>query len=128
VNCCKYPKQWQATGLFSRHVFESLCLLLFDRFGCEGLLTHHKLMYRVAYWEASRQKWVAQKSVGKTFAPAAVQAMMANETLAELAEALAKLAVCIDRECEKSPWSREEKWDNWYHLPRQQRELVDGNN
>lgn len=126
ANCCEYPKQWQGTGHFSRHVFESLCLLLFDRFGSEGLLAHHKLMYRVAYWEASRQKWVAQKSVGKTFAPTAVQAMVASETLAELAEAFAELGVRIDDACKANPWDEKLDNDNWYHLPRLQRELVDG--
>lgn len=126
ANCLSYPKHWQGTGRFSRHVFESLYLLLFDLFGREGLLAHHKLMYRVAYWEASRRKWVAKKSVGQTFAPRAVQDMVANETLAELAEAFAELGVRIDDACKANPWDEKLDNDNRYHLPRLQRELVDG--
>lgn len=126
TNCLGYPKSGQSSGKYSRHVFESLCLLLFDRFGCDGLLSNYNLMYRVAYFEVSRQKMVHQKTPGSTFAPDAVKNMIANETSAELAESFANLAVDITQKCNERPWDRDEQKDTWYHLPRDLREFVDG--
>lgn len=121
-NCRNYAKSWQGTGVFSRYVFEALCLLLFDRFGVEGLLAHYKLMYRVAYWECRLQNRVWNNSPGKQFAKPAVRAMIASETLAELGEAYAELNSRLDENCENDRY--DEAFAKWYHLPKEQLKIV----
>lgn len=88
---------------YARNVFESLCLLLFDRFGQPGLLAYYKLMYRFAYWERSRYERVHSARAGSDFALRAVQAMMAHETLAELGERFSELQGELDRKCRDNP-------------------------
>jgi hypothetical protein len=120
-NCLGYDKCGQWTGKYSRQVFESLCLLLFDRYGIEGLVAHHRLMYRCAYWECSRRAWTWRHTPGQAFAARVARAMVANETLAELSDAFAKIGTELDQLCDNVPCN-----GNGYHLPKKQRDIVDG--
>ena len=101
--CLEYDGAWNKGDRYARHVFESLCLLMFDRFGRDGLLSHYRLLYRFAYWERSRAARLWYQSAGEAFAPRAIRAMMANETLAELNEALSSLRADLDKRCKADP-------------------------
>ena len=101
--CLEYDGAWNKGDRYARHVFESLCLLMFDRFGRDGLMTHFRLLYRFAYWERSRHERLWPQSAGAEFAPFAIRAMVAHETLAELGEALAKLQANLDEKCKTDP-------------------------
>ena len=101
--CLDYDGSWNKGDRYSRHVFESLCLLMFDRFGRDCLLEHYRLLYRFAYWERSRHASLWPQSAGAKFAPPAIRAMVAHETLAELGEALAELQANLDAECKADP-------------------------
>jgi hypothetical protein len=103
--CLDYDGAWNKGDRYSRHVFESLCLLMFDRFGCASLLAHYRLLYRFAYWERSRLANLWPQSAGADFAPLAIRAMVAHETFAELGEALAKLRANLDKKCKADPRS-----------------------
>lgn len=117
AHCLDFTGAWQTGNRYARHVFESLCLLLFDRFGRGGLLAHHKLMYRFAYWERSQVERLWYQTAGHDFAPPAVRAMMAHETRAELDEAFAKLRLELDRKCTENPGA---------HLPSAELGIVNG--
>ena len=101
--CRNDPDAWHCGNRYARHVFESLCLLIFDRFGREGLMSHYRLLYRFAYWERSRISRLWYQTAGSTFAPRVVRALIANETLAELDGALATLRAELERCCAKDP-------------------------
>ena len=101
--CLEEPGAWHCGNRYARHVFESLCLLMFDRFGRDGLMSHYRLLYRFAYWERSRHVRLWYQSAGEAFAPRAIRAMMANETLAELNEALSFLQADLDKRCKDDP-------------------------
>lgn len=103
AHCLDFDGAWQTGNRYARHVFESLCLLLFDRFGREGLMAHYRLMYRFAYWERSCAERLWYQSAGRDFGPRAVQAMMSHETRAELDEAFADLRAELDRKCAATP-------------------------
>ena len=100
--CLEDPGAWNWGNRYARHVFESLCLLLFDRFGLEGLQIHHRLLYRFSYWERSRNERLWHQSAGERFAPRVVRAMMASETFAELGDALAGLRAELDKICREA--------------------------
>ena len=101
--CRNDPDAWHWGNRYARHVFESLCLLMFDRFGRAGLMAHHRLLYRFAYWERSRISRLWYQTAGSTFAPRAVRAMIANETMSELGDALAALRAELEKSCAKDP-------------------------
>jgi hypothetical protein len=101
--CLEDPYFWHLGNCYSRHIFESLCLLLFDRFGREGLMAHYLLLYRFAYWERSRNARLWYQSAGETFAPYAIRAMMASETFTELDDALSQLKAELDQKCKADP-------------------------
>jgi hypothetical protein len=117
AHCLDFDGAWQTGNRYARHVFESLCLLLFDRFGQDGLETHCLLMYRFAYWERSLAERLWYQSAGHEFAPRAVQAMMGHETRAELDEAFAELRAELDRKCAANPGQ---------HLPKAELAIVNG--
>ena len=101
--CLDDPYFWHSGNCYSRHIFESLCLLLFDRFGREGLMTHYLLFYRFAYWERSRLARLWYQTAGETFAPYTIRAMIASETYTELSDALYKLQAELDQKCKADP-------------------------
>ncbi len=101
--CIDESGAWHWGNRYARHVFESLCLLMFDRFGREGLMAHYRLCYRFAYWERSRNARLWYQSAGDRFAPRAVRAMMASETYVELDEAFAALQAELDDLCKADP-------------------------
>ena len=101
--CLEEPGAWHCGNRYARHVFESLCLLMFDRFGRDGLMSHYRLLYRFAYWERSRHARLWYQSAGEAFAPRTILAMMANETFAELNEALSFLRADLDKRCKDDP-------------------------
>ena len=99
--CLDDPGGWNVGNRYARHVFESLCLLLFDRFGLEGLMFHYRLLYRFSYWERSRNARLWYQSAGERFAPPAVCAVMASETFSELDDALSGLRSELDELCKE---------------------------
>lgn len=103
VHCLDFDGAWQIGNRYARHVFESLCLLLFDRFGREGLAAHYRLMYRFAYRDRSLVARLWYQSAGNEFGPRAVRAMMGHETRAELDEAFSELRAELDRKCAANP-------------------------
>ena len=110
--CINYPEAWHLGDRYARHVFESLCLLLFDRFGHEGLMAHYRLLYRFSYWERSHNARLWYQSAGERFATRAVHAMMASETFAELNDVLAVLRAELDEAC-KAEWPHHLFSDGW---------------
>ena len=100
--CLDDPNAWHIGDCYARHVFESLCLLIFDRFGSAGLLAHYRLLYRFAYWERCQNMRLWYQTAGETFAPKAIRAMMAHETLAELNSAFAGLRSELETKCKSS--------------------------
>ena len=117
AHCLDFDGAWQTGNRYARHVFESLCLLLFDRFGREGLAAHYRLMYRFAYRDRSLAARLWYQSAGHEFGSRAVQAMMGHETRAELDEALAGLRAELDRQCAANPGC---------HLPMAELTIVNG--
>ena len=111
--CKNYAGCWNLGDIYSKHVFESLCLVLFDRFGERGLMGYYPLLYRIAYWERSGNQKLWRKSAGKKFAKPAIWAMLASETFAELNDAFGKLRAVLNKSCQPGQsrrWPFERGW------------------
>lgn len=89
--CCGYTG-WDRRGdQYARHIFQSLCLVCYDRFGARGLLDCHKDLYRCAYFERVTKSRCYYSTCGQRFAVEAVQVLYACYDLSRLAERLHEL-------------------------------------
>ena len=79
-------RRWGDT--YARHVYESLCLVCFDRFGQEGLRRFHKNLFRLAYFERATRERLHYSAAGQTFATRCIAAFLRSETLFELGDEL----------------------------------------
>lgn len=79
-------RRWGDT--YARHVYESLCLFCFDRFGQEGLMRFHKDIFRLAYYERATRERLHYSAAGRTFATRCSVAFLRSETLSELGDEL----------------------------------------
>ncbi len=85
---CLYGLARRRGDTYARHVFESLCLFCFDRFGEYGLLSCHEELYCCAYYERLVNSRCYYSTCGREFAIKAIRYMFRSMTLRELKESL----------------------------------------
>lgn len=84
-------RRWGDT--YARHVYESLCLFCFDRFGVEGLRRFYKSLFRLAYFERATNERLHYSAAGSAFATRCSVAFLRSETLFELGDELRTMNV-----------------------------------
>lgn len=90
-NHCLYGECWRVGDGYARMVYETLILLLVDRFGEAGLEMFHKTLWCLAYHERSTCKRLVFGSAGKAYFVRACQAIASAATLPILRRALLRL-------------------------------------
>lgn len=85
---CTYRQSGRRGDTYARHIFESLCLFCYDRFGAKGLCACERYLYRCAYYERAVKLRCYYSTCGATFAIRAVRAMVACMTLADVKDRL----------------------------------------
>ena len=85
---CTYRQSGRRGDTYARHIFESLCLFCYDRFGVKGLCACERYLYRCAYYERAVKLRCYYSTCGATFAIRAVRAMTACMTLADVKDRL----------------------------------------
>ena len=83
-NCLKYPGSERKGDSYARHIFESLCIMLFDRFGISGLISTYKHLFRFAYFERYKQERLFYQTAGSNYAVRCCNAILSSETKSEL--------------------------------------------
>jgi len=86
----------RAGDTYARHIYESLCLFAFDRFGQAGLLRSYKSLYRLSYFERATKTKLRYSSAGVTFAQRCAAAFLRSETLSELQDELCIMCLELD--------------------------------
>lgn len=82
--CLEYSGANRTGDKYARHVYESLCVFCFDRFGVKGMLRFYRQLYRLAYYERVIQKNLYYETAGHRFAIPLVADLLKCETLSEL--------------------------------------------
>ena len=82
--CCRYPGAGRRGDTYARHIFESLCLFCFDRFGKAGLVNCMRELYCCAYYERLVKSRCYYATCGREFAIKAVRCMLRSMTLPDL--------------------------------------------
>ena len=85
---CLYDHSGRRGDTYARHIFESLCLYCYDRFGSKGLDACMRYLYRCAYYERSVKLRCYYSTCGAMFAIQAVRAMTACMTLVDVKDRL----------------------------------------
>ena len=80
---CMYRNSGRRGDTYARHIFESLSLFCYDRFGVKGLCACARYLYRCAYYERAVKSRCYYSTCGSEFAIRAVRAMTACMTLSD---------------------------------------------
>lgn len=86
-----YPRARRRGDTYARHVFQSLCLYCYDRFGASGLNTCMRELYCCAYYERAVNTRCYYQSCGREFAVRAIQCMAECSSVADLKDRLSEL-------------------------------------
>ena len=81
---CTYKHSGRRGDTYARHIFESLSLFCYDRFGVKGLCACARYLYRCAYYERAVKSRCYYSTCGSEFAIRAVRAMTACMTLSDV--------------------------------------------
>ena len=92
---CEYGGFKRRGDTYARHVFESLCLFCFDRFGAKGLIRCQQELYCCAYFERLVNFRCYYSTCGGKYAIRAIRCMLRSTTLPELKERLRDLRLDI---------------------------------
>lgn len=95
---CLYPRCGRRGDEYARHIYQSLCLYCFDRFGASGLNGSFEYLYCCAYYERAVNARCYYQTCGGEFTMKAVQTMADASNLDELAERLGDLHLTV---CER---------------------------
>ena len=85
---CTYKLSGRRGDTYARHIFESLSLFCYDRFGIKGLCACARYLYRCAYYERAVKSRCYYSTCGAEFAIRAVRAMTACMTLSDVKDRL----------------------------------------
>jgi len=88
---CLYDGFTRRGDGYARHVFESLCLFCYDRFGERGLTECQNELYRCAYFERATKSRCYYVTCGSAYAVGAVRCMLASATIVALKDRLHEL-------------------------------------
>lgn len=91
--CCRYPGSGRRGDTYARHIFESLCLFCFDRFGKDGLTNCMRELYCCAYYERLVKSRCYYAASGREFTIKAVRCMLRSMTLPDLKDRLHDLYI-----------------------------------
>ena len=91
--CCRYPGAGRRGDTYARHIFESLCLFCFDRFGKSGLTNCMRELYCCAYYERLVKSRCYYATSGREFTIKAVRCMLRSMTLPDLKDQLHDLYI-----------------------------------
>lgn len=92
VQNCNYKRSGRRGDTYARHVFESLCLFCYDRFGAKGLAACMRYLYRFAYYERAVKSRCYYSTCGAAYSIQAVRAMTACMTLGDVKDRLHALS------------------------------------
>ena len=92
--CLCYPRAGRRGDTYARHVFQSLCLYCYDRFGSRGLNECLRELYCFAYYERAVNSRCYYQSCGREFTVRAVQCMADCSTIVDVKDRLS--ALCFD--------------------------------
>ena len=92
---CIYKQSGRRGDTYARHIFESLSLFCYDRFGVKGLCACARYLYRCAYYERAVKSRCYYSTCGSEFAIRAVRAMTACMTLSDVKDRLHALNVVV---------------------------------
>lgn len=93
--CCRYSGSGRRGDTYARHIFESLCLFCFDRFGKVGLTNCMRELYCCAYYERLVKSRCYYATSGREFTIKAVRCMLRSMTLPDLKDRLHDLYIEI---------------------------------
>lgn len=89
---CLYARSGRRGDQYARHIFQSLCLICYDRFGEKGLtIDLLKELYRCAYFERATKSRCYYGSCGERFAILVVRILFESSDLSRLREGLHEL-------------------------------------
>lgn len=92
---CLYPRCGRRGDEYARHIYQSLCLYCFDRFGASGLNGSYEYLYCCAYYERAVNARCYYQTCGGEFTRSAVQTMADASNLEELVERLGELHLTV---------------------------------
>lgn len=92
---CNYRRSDRRGDTYARHVFESLCLFCYDRFGVRGLDACKSHLYRCAYYERAVKSRCYYCTCGLTFTIPAVRVMSSCVILADVKDRLRSLSGAV---------------------------------
>jgi hypothetical protein len=64
-NCLSYDGHWRTGDNYIREMYKSLIMLLFDKFGENGVHDYHRHLYVIAYYLRRKQSRVYYSTVAK---------------------------------------------------------------
>lgn len=64
-NCLSYDGHWRTGDNYIRETYKSLIMLLFDKFGENGVNDYHRHLYVIAYYLRRKQSRVYYSTVAK---------------------------------------------------------------
>lgn len=89
---CLYARSGRRGDQYARHIFQSLCLVCYDRFGEKGLtIDLLKELYRCAYFERVTKSRCYYGSCGERFAILVVRTLFESSDLSRLRDGLHEL-------------------------------------
>lgn len=100
--CCGYDGCGRRGDQYARHIFQSLCMVCYDRFGVQGLVKCWKDLYRCAYFERVTKSRCYYSTCGQRFAIEAIRVMFASSDLSRLIEGFHELGRQACDECIKT--------------------------
>ena len=89
---CLYPGSWRQGDRYARHVYQSLCLFCYDRFGEYGLLKCMRELYCCAYWERATRARCYYSTCGSSYAIIAIRAMLASTSVPDLKDRMHEIS------------------------------------
>ena len=98
---CGYDGCGRRGDQYARHIFQSLCMVCYDRFGAQGLVKCWKELYRCAYFERVTKSRCYYSTCGQRFAIEAIRVMFASSDLSRLIEGFHELGRQACDECIK---------------------------
>ena len=88
---CLYPYSGRRGDVYARHIFQSLCLYCYDRFGANGLNRSYEYLYCCSYYERAVNARCYYQTCGREYAITAMQIMAGASSLSDLADRLCEL-------------------------------------
>ena len=89
---CLYARSWRQGDRYARHIYQSLCLFCYDKFGECGLEKCMRELYCCAYYERATRARCFYSTCGSSYAIAAVRAMLASTSVPDLKDRMHEIA------------------------------------